>query len=240
VWLRRRLKPPALTGYYIAWNFRNRNGTVPKKPSSLVDFGRMAAQRFGEERCMQVTASLTFTTLLAIVPIVTVAVTLISAFPVFRTVTEHIEGFLFKNMLPESVEAIAAYTGQFAKNAARLTLVGIVFLFVTAMMVLFTIDRAFNQIWRVPRGRTNVQRVFIYWALIRGVAELSVADVYHLFVFRAGSKLPARQSGQMLDQFALELAGSIEAGFKRSLEELFQRAAGPDPAVAPIRIHKAI
>jgi membrane protein len=69
-------------------------------------------------------------------------------------------------MLPESAEVIATYAEQFADNAARLTAVGVLFLFVTAMIVLQTIDRAFNQIWRVPRPRTTVQRVFIYWALL--------------------------------------------------------------------------
>jgi membrane protein len=77
-----------------------------------------------------------------------------------------LQQFLLLNMLPESAETVAAYTQQFADNAAKLTAVGLVFLFVTAMIVLNTIDRAFNQIWRVPRPRTTVQRVFIYWALL--------------------------------------------------------------------------
>lgn len=139
---------------------------MPRRPSSLLDFGRMFARRFAEERCLQIASSLTFTTLLAIVPILTVAVALVAAFPVFRSVTEHVEAFLVKNMLPESVEAIVGYARRFAENAGRLTLVGLVFLLVTAMLVLNTIERAFNQIWRVPHPRPLVQRAFIYWALL--------------------------------------------------------------------------
>ena len=137
-----------------------------KKSPPLVDLARMVWRRFDEDRCLQIASSLTFTTLLAIVPIITVALTLISAFPVFRELLGHIEQFLLQNMLPESAETVAAYTRQFTENAARLTAVGLIFLFVTAMIVLMTIDRAFNQIWRVPRPRTLVQRVFIYWALL--------------------------------------------------------------------------
>lgn len=137
-----------------------------KKSPPLVDFARIVWRRFDEDRCLQIASSLTFTTLLAIVPIITVALTLISAFPVFRELLGHIEQFLRQNMLPESAETVAAYTQQFTENAARLTAVGLIFLFVTAMIVLMTIDRAFNQIWRVPRPRTLVQRVFIYWALL--------------------------------------------------------------------------
>ena len=137
-----------------------------RKTPPLVDLARMAWRRFDEQRCLQIASSLTFTALLAIVPIITVGLTLISAFPVFREFMLHIQQFLVSNMLPESAESIAAYAEQFADNAAKLTAVGIVFLFVTAMIVLQTIDRSFNQIWRVPRRRTTVQRIFIYWALL--------------------------------------------------------------------------
>jgi len=137
-----------------------------RKTPSLVVFARLAWRRFREERCAQIASSLTFTTLLAIVPIITVALTLISAFPVFRGLLENVEQFLVRNMLPESAATIGGYVEQFADNAARLTAVGIAFLFVTAIIVLLTIDRAFNQIWRVPRPRSTVQRVFIYWTLL--------------------------------------------------------------------------
>jgi membrane protein len=138
----------------------------PRRPPSLTAFARLAWRRFREERCLQIASSLTFTALLAIVPIVTVTLTLISAFPVFRELLQHVERFLVRYMLPESAEAIAGYAEQFAENAARLTAVGIALLFVTAVIVLLTIDRAFNQIWRVPRPRGTLQRVFIYWALL--------------------------------------------------------------------------
>lgn len=137
-----------------------------RKTPPLVDFARIAWRRFQEERCHQIASSLTFTALLAIVPIITVALTFISAFPVFREWMLNIQQFLLLNMLPESAETIAEYTQQFADNAAKLTAVGLVILFVTAMIVLNTIDRAFNQIWRVPRPRTTAQRTFIYWALL--------------------------------------------------------------------------
>jgi len=138
----------------------------PRKTPSLFVFARLVWRRFREERCVQIASSLTFTVLLAVVPIVTVALTLISAFPVFRELLQNVEQFLVRYMLPESAAAVAGYAQQFADNAARLTAVGIAFLFVTAIILLLTIDRAFNQIWRVPHSRSTVQRVFIYWALL--------------------------------------------------------------------------
>ncbi len=132
----------------------------------LADFLRLLWRRFDDDRCMQIAASLTFTTLLALVPIITVALTVISAFPVFSELMAHLETFLVENVLPESARTIVFYTQEFAENAARLTALGLIFLFVTSIIVLMTIDQAFNEIWRVPRARGPVQRVFIYWTLL--------------------------------------------------------------------------
>jgi membrane protein len=80
-------------------------------------------------------------------------------------------------------------------------------------------------------------RVANGWALIKDAAEVSVADVYRLLVFRQGARLPARQSGQELDRLVLELAGGVEENLGLSLEELFRRAAasGEPPALSDQR-----
>jgi membrane protein len=133
---------------------------------NVVDLGRIVLRRFYEDRCMQIASSLTFTSLLSIVPIVTVALTMIAAFPVFGELTSALQAFILQNMVPASADVIATYTEQFSDKAARLTAVGIGFLVVTALMTLLTIDRAFNDIWRVRRPRPIVQRIFVYWTLI--------------------------------------------------------------------------
>jgi membrane protein len=123
-------------------------------------------RRFYEDRGMQIASSLTFTSLLALVPMVTVALTVITAFPVFTAMTTTLQTFVLENMMPASADAIVSHTQEFTRNAARLTAVGIVFLFVTSIMLLLTIDRAFNDIFRVKRARPIVQRVLVYWTLI--------------------------------------------------------------------------
>ena len=133
---------------------------------STADLVAMVAARFRDDRCAGVAASLTFTTLLALVPLITVALTLISAFPVFATLLEQLKGFILANMLPESVEVVAGYAVQFTDNAGKLTAVGILFLGATAVLTMLTIDHAFNAIWRVPRPRPLLARVLVYWVLL--------------------------------------------------------------------------
>jgi membrane protein len=133
---------------------------------SVIGLTRIIMRRFDEDRCMQIASSLTFTSLLAIVPIVTVAVTVISAFPVFAQLMAALQVFILENLMPASAEAVASYTEQFSNNATKLTAVGIAFLVVTAIMLLLTIDRAFNDIWRVEKPRPVVQRLLVYSAVI--------------------------------------------------------------------------
>jgi len=139
---------------------------LPKLLSRLVELVCAVGRRFQEDRGLQIASSLTFTTLLSLVPIITVALTLVSAFPVFQGLSGVIEDWIFDNVVPESADLIEKYADQFVDNAAKLTAVGLVFLTVTAIMLLMTIDDAFNGIWRVRRPRPMLQRVLIYWALI--------------------------------------------------------------------------
>lgn len=130
-------------------------------------FMKLVARRFDEERCFQAAGSLTFTTLFAIVPIVTVALTLVSAFPVFSTMTAHVKLFLFSNLVPQSAgKMLTFYVTQFTENAAKLTALGVAFLIFTALTLMLTTDHVFNTIWRVSRKRSMMHKILIYWGML--------------------------------------------------------------------------
>jgi membrane protein len=138
--------------------------------SKLRQLGRFLAylfRRFDQDRCLQIASSLTFTTLLALVPLVTIVLTLMSAFPVFSGLGEHIRAFLLANMLPEKAgQIVSGYIEQFSGRAVRLTALGTGVLAVAAFMLMFTIEHAFNSIWRVSRPRPVAQRILVYWAAL--------------------------------------------------------------------------
>ena len=159
---------------------------IKKNLAHLRRLLRFIAVRFGQDRYAQMAASLTFTTLLSLVPLIAIALTLFSAFPVFDNFSSHIRSFLLSNMLPETGgKMISRYVEQFAESAAKLTAVGVVFLGLTAMLMMQTIDNAFNMIWRVSRPRPLVQRVLIYWAVLT-LAPLLVGGSLSLTSWLAG------------------------------------------------------
>ena len=130
-------------------------------------FLRFVAARFAQDRCAQIAASLTFTTLLSLVPLITIALTLFSAFPVFDDFSTQIKVYLLDNLMPDRAgKIITHYMEQFAESATRLTAVGIAFLAVTAMWMMVTIEQAFNTIWQVSRSRPLLKRLVIYWAVL--------------------------------------------------------------------------
>ncbi|MDD5059152.1 MAG: YihY family inner membrane protein [Sideroxydans sp.] len=130
-------------------------------------FLRFVAVRLQQDRCTEMAASLTFTTLLSLVPLLTIMLTVFSAFPVFTDLSAHLKEFVLSNMLPETGgKMITRYMEQFAESASRLTAVGIALLAVSAMWMILTIDNAFHRIFRVSRQRSMLQRVLVYWAVI--------------------------------------------------------------------------
>lgn len=130
---------------------------------TLFEFFRLVIQRFGAERCTQIAASLAFTTLLSLVPLLAVALVLLSEFPLFAKLSEALRAFLLANLLPQKAgDIIANYALQFTQKASRLTLIGSAVLVATAIMMMLTIDRAFNAIWQVRRPRPLMRRVLTY------------------------------------------------------------------------------
>lgn len=140
---------------------------MPPRIKEYFGFVSFVARRFREDRCSQVAASLTYTTLLALVPMVTIALILISAFPIFERFMQAVKAFIIANLVPASAARIVTdYMGEFSANAAGLTALGIVLLTVTAFMLMFTIGDAFNVIWRARRARPVWRRFLIYFAML--------------------------------------------------------------------------
>jgi len=141
-------------------------GELPRRIDDLRAFGRIVWRRFGEDKCLRVAASLSYTSLLALVPLVAVGFAVLSAFPVFETVQKDIQAFVFENFLPSAVDEAQAYIDQFVGKARGLTGPGIIGLALTAMLLLSTIESAMNAIFRVTRPRPLVPRVLVFWAVL--------------------------------------------------------------------------
>jgi membrane protein len=124
-------------------------------------------ERFREDRLGLSASSLTFTTTIALVPFVTVALALFTAFPIFGKLQSNLQAWLVRSLVPDAIaRQVLGYLTQFAGKASRLGGVGLAALVVSAIALVLTIDRTLNGIWRVRRPRPLGERVLIYWAAI--------------------------------------------------------------------------
>ncbi len=123
--------------------------------------------RLREERLPEVAGSLTYTTVLALVPVLTVAFAIFTTFPLFTAFRESLETYLVPSVMPAGVaNTIRDYLTQFAAKASRLSAMGAGFLFVTAILMFGTVDRTLNRIWRVRESRPFFQSLIVYWAVM--------------------------------------------------------------------------
>lgn len=134
--------------------------------SHALPFSSYVFNRFAEDRGWRMAAGLSYTSLLAIVPLTAIAFSMLAAFPVFENVREQFQDAVFSNLLPQSADAMRTYLDKFVGNTTSLSAVGIVALAGTAVLLLGTIEADLNSLFRVERPRALAARLLVFWAMI--------------------------------------------------------------------------
>ncbi len=127
---------------------------------------RYLFNRFSADQCSENAAALTYMSLFALIPLLTVLYTMASAIPAFQGAEEQMQAFLFKHLMPQSSATIEQYINDFSQQARNLTGPGIGFLLVTAILMLRNIEHAFNRIWRARENRGALSSFLLYWAVL--------------------------------------------------------------------------
>lgn len=132
----------------------------------LGGFLRYVGERFAKDGGANMAASLSYTSLLSLVPLMAIALAMLAAFPVFNGVRETLVGWAFQNFVPAVGQVVQDQFNRFLANAGRLTAAGIVGLGFTAIMLLVTIEGAFNCVFRVARARSIMSKLLVYWTVM--------------------------------------------------------------------------
>ncbi len=135
--------------------------------SCLRGFVARVLRRFVEENFDQLSASLAFTTLLSLVPLVAVILGIMSVLPIFFEMATQLDHFVVRSLLPErSAGMIIDYVLQFSQKATNVTLAGLVALVLTVLFLLLSIERALNHVWRVMDDRPWWKKLRLYVAVL--------------------------------------------------------------------------
>lgn len=122
--------------------------------------------RFKRDHCQERSAALTFTALLALVPLLAISFAIFAAFPAFQSMKGEVQSFVFQNFVPEIGSVVYDHIDEFTSKTGQLTAVGVIFLAVTSIMLLSSINNTFNVIWKVRESRPLVGRLLVYWAVL--------------------------------------------------------------------------
>ncbi len=130
------------------------------------EFIYFVMKRAQNDTVLRVASSLSYTSLIALVPVLAIALAIFSAFPVFNEVRQQVQDMIIQNLMPDTGQDIKLYFAQFINATAKLTTIGVVGIALTAILLLSTIENSFNFIFKVTRPRRFTTKITLYWTII--------------------------------------------------------------------------
>jgi membrane protein len=120
------------------------------------------------DRLLDHASSLTFTSILSLIPMVAMAYSLFTAFGGLDRFKGQFESFIAANLAPSFAEQVLGYVNSIQENLSpeALGVFGLVGFMVTSVLMLDKIESAFNLIWGAIRPRPMLRRFTNYWTLI--------------------------------------------------------------------------
>lgn len=141
----------------------------PSLTQRLTDFFELpiaVLSRFRSDRLPRHASALAFSSLLALAPMMAIALSMLSLFSSFEDMSGSVETFIYQFLVPAAGDDVKLYLDQFASRAGKLTAVGAGAFLLTALLLLSNIESSFNDIWRIEEGRNLGQKLTVYWAMV--------------------------------------------------------------------------
>ncbi len=130
----------------------------------LVEIGRQLVS----DSALRTAASLAFTTILSMVPLLAVSFAALRAIVPDEAVAAKIREWVLETVLADSVSGVAGYLELFLNESQghAAGVVGLTMLVVTSISLFLSVERAVNTIWRVPQSRPIHRRLITFYAVI--------------------------------------------------------------------------
>lgn len=139
-----------------------------QRPLTAVHFFAMVYAQFERDRCYQMASALTFSALLAVVPVTAVTFAIFNAFGTFSSIRATVQEFLLKQLIPTSDlgQNLNHYLTQFTANTYQVTFLSVISLFVTAVTLFLTVEYSLGHIWVERKRRSFVRNVTIFTSIL--------------------------------------------------------------------------
>ena len=161
-----RIMPASPEKGHTHHSWRRHLQVLPRPVLDLLAIITHAVRRFSLDGGFILSGSLTYTTLLALIPLLTVTFAIFTAFPAYGRMRQQAETLLFQTLVPQVGDQVQSYAAGFVANAGALTGFGAIGLMATSILLFFSIEGAFNKIWRTTQPRPLVTRLLSFWAVL--------------------------------------------------------------------------
>lgn len=131
-----------------------------------LSFFHYLGRRVKQEQLQVVAGYLSYVSLMSLVPLMVVALSVVTAFPIFAEIHDSVEQFVYDNFVPTASDVVQQYLSSFVDNASKMSAVAISFVFVAALLLISAIDKTFNHIWQVTKKRRVITSFSMYWMIL--------------------------------------------------------------------------
>ncbi|WP_189378551.1 virulence factor BrkB family protein [Thalassotalea profundi] len=140
--------------------------TKNPKLEEIINFFQFFIRKIQTEQIHVSAGYLSYVTLMSLVPLIVVTLSVMTAFPIFSDIKAVIENFVYANFLPAAGDAVKGHIAGFVANASKMSAIAISFLFLFALLLISSIDKALNNIWKIKRKRRLLTAFSIYWMIL--------------------------------------------------------------------------
>lgn len=151
---------------------------------AVIFFLRLFIHRMQENKVGIYAGYLTYSTLLAIVPLVMVIFSVFAMFPAFDEAAAQFKTLIYDNFAPSAGNMVQEYIDLFVSNSKKMGVVSIIGLIAVAVMLISSIDNAFNEMWHNTPKRSPILSFVTYFAILvitPILAGLSIAISSYIF-----------------------------------------------------------
>lgn len=134
--------------------------------SIAYNLSRYVVVKFNKDHCFETASALAYTTLISIVPFMAVSVFIIKGMPFFQGLWSEVQQYIFTHFLPSTGKEVQKYLESFLENTSHLSIIGGLSLIFSSMILIYTIENAFNRIWHVRLNRGLLNSFLLYWAIL--------------------------------------------------------------------------
>ena len=110
-------------------------------------------------------SSLSFHTILALIPILLITFSIFTKMPSFQSYYEKVQSFIFNSLIPTQQDIVITYMGQFMENTLNMGTLGLLFVLYISVMFFLDYEKIVSKIFEVPM-RSFWEAIATYWTML--------------------------------------------------------------------------